>query len=365
MDTNKKLAVIILNWNGKKLLEQFLPSIVSCSPEEKADIIVADNGSTDDSIAFLRQTFPSVGVLPLGKNYGFAEGYDRAIEAVEAEYIVLLNSDVEVTPGWLEAPLALLESDEHIACVQPKLLDWKDKGRFEYAGAAGGFIDRFGYPFCRGRLLGAVEEDRGQYDTEADLLWGSGACLFVRRSIFLKEGGLDAGFFAHQEEVEMCWRLRCRGYRILFTPRSTVYHVGGATLQASNPHKTFLNFRNSLLMIYKNLPEAYLRPALRVRFFLDYVAALKFLLAGQRGDARAVVRARRAFRDLRKTYLPVREENLRKALVPVPPELFKKSLVLSFYLHGRKTFAALRPPYLKGEGRLQRSTGNLQQVGKS
>jgi GT2 family glycosyltransferase len=294
----KKISIVILNWNGRKLLETFLSSVVANTPADLADIIVADNGSADDSIPFLKAHYPSIGIIAFEENCGFAEGYNKALEKIDSEYSVLLNSDVEVTQGWLAAPLRLLETDSRIACVQPKILSWKDRTSFEYAGAAGGFIDRYGYPFCRGRILNVVEKDHGQYDSQTDTLWATGACLFIRTDIYKREGGLDSRFFAHQEEVDMCWRLRSRGYRIVFTPESTVYHVGGATLTKSNPRKTFLNFRNSLLMIYKNLPEADIRHVMRSRRILDYIAATKFLLCGQWGDAKAVYKARRQFHRL-------------------------------------------------------------------
>ncbi|GHU58498.1 glycosyl transferase [Bacteroidia bacterium] len=337
----KKIAVIILNWNGSKLLNMFLPSVVKYSPADLANIYVADNGSTDDSISLLQEKFPFVNVITLDKNYGFAEGYNLAIKQVDAEYIVLLNSDVEVTQGWLDAPLEILERDKAIACVQPKILSWKNQAFFEYAGAAGGFIDRYGYPFCRGRIFDVVEENLGQYDTEIDTMWASGACLFIRTDVYCKEGGLDARFFAHQEEVDLCWRLRCRGYRVVYTPRSVVYHIGGATLQAGHPRKTFLNFRNSLLMIYKNTAQKDLRKVLNFRFWLDYIAAAKFLFSGHWKDARAVYKARREFHKLKRVYLPARKENLAKTVPNPIPELMQKSIIIAFYLKGKKKYFEL------------------------
>ncbi|MDR0748769.1 MAG: glycosyltransferase family 2 protein [Tannerellaceae bacterium] len=337
----KKVAVVILNWNGRKLLECFLPSVMNCSPAEYAEVIVADNGSTDGSVAMLEEKFPQAGIIRLSRNYGFAEGYNRALEQVEAEYTVLLNSDVEVTPGWLDEPLKALDADASLACVQPRIRAYLDRQRFEYAGAAGGYIDRYGYPFCRGRVLHVVEEDRGQYDTPAETLWATGACLFIRTAVYKAEGGLDARFFAHQEEVDMCWRLRCRGYRLMCIPQSVVYHLGGATLAAGNPQKVFLNFRNSLLMVYKNLPEEELKHVFRVRFFLDCLAALKFLLSGHPAAAAAIYNARKEFRLLIPIYKPIREENLRKATLRPVPGLMRKSLIAAFYLKGKKTFSAL------------------------
>ncbi|MDR1203387.1 MAG: glycosyltransferase family 2 protein [Tannerellaceae bacterium] len=339
----KKVSVVILNWNGRQLLEQFLPSVINYSPAEYVEVIVADNGSTDDSISMLEEKFPQVGIIRLFDNYGFAEGYNRALERIDSEYTVLLNSDVEVTPGWLDELVKTMDADVTIACVQPKIRSYHNRQYFEYAGAAGGYIDRYGYPFCRGRVLYVVEEDKGQYDMPAEVLWTTGACLFIRTSVYKSEGGLDARFFAHQEEVEMCWRFRCRGYRLMCVPQSVVYHVGGATLAAENPRKTFLNFRNSLLMVYKNISEEDLKPVLRVRFFLDYLAALKFLLAGHPKNARAVYKARKEFHRLLPIYEPIRKENLRKTTVNPVPELMRKSLIAAFYLKGKKTFKAIVP----------------------
>lgn len=340
--TTKKVAIVILNWNGAKLLEEFLPSVIEHSPADMSEIVVADNGSTDNSIAILREKFPSVRIIPFDRNYGFAEGYNRAIREIDNEYVILLNSDVEVTPGWLDAPISALEADPAIAAAQPKILSWHNKERFEYAGAAGGYIDIYGYPFCRGRVLHVVEKDHGQYDTTADILWATGACLFIRTDIYKEAGGLDAEFFAHQEEVDMCWRLRSRGYRLVCTPQSVVYHVGGATLQAESPRKTFLNFRNNLLMIYKNLPEKDLKRVMRARFFLDYIAAAKFLLSGHVRNAKAVYDARKAFYRMKPEYAARRKENLTKTTLADIPELMRRSLILSFYLKGEKTFTQLK-----------------------
>ena len=292
----------------------------------------------------LQERFPSVRVIVLDRNYGFAEGYNRAIEQVDSDYTVLLNSDVEVTPHWLDAPLDAMDRDTRIAGVQPKILSERNRSFFEYAGASGGWIDRYGYPFCRGRVLGVVEEDQGQYDTTADVFWASGACLFVRTDVYKKEGGLDSRFFAHQEEIDLCWRLRSRGYRLLCTPRSVVYHVGGGTLHVESPHKTFLNFRNNLLMIYKNLPDKSLRRVMCRRFILDYLAATKFVLFGHPKNAWAIVRARNVFRQWKRKYAAIRKENLAKTLVDPIPEMMEQSLLLSFYLKGKKKFSDLMQP---------------------
>lgn len=337
----KKVAIVILNWNGTALMERFLPSVVRYSPEEMAEVVVADNGSTDDSLALLAEKFPSVRVVRFDRNYGFAEGYNRALQQIDTPYAVLLNSDVEVTPGWLEAPLRRLDASPEVAAVQPKLLAERARDQFEYAGAAGGFMDKYGYPFCRGRIFQEIETDRGQYDAEADILWATGACLFVRTEVYRAVGGLDAKFFAHQEEIDMCWRMRARGYRLVCTPESVVYHVGGGTLNAESPRKTFLNFRNNLLMLYKNLPEKELHRVMRLRFWLDYLAALKFLLEGHPANARAVREARREFHRLVPEYRETRIVNQQLAVVKEIPELKSFSLLWQFYVRGKKHYGQL------------------------
>jgi len=336
-----KVSVIILNWNGRVLMEEFLPSVMANTPPLLAEVIVADNGSTDRSIAMLQEKFPSIRVIQFDKNYGFAEGYNKAIAQTDATYTVLLNSDVEVTPNWLDAPVAIMEADKSIAAVQPMIRSQKDKKMFEYAGAAGGFLDIYGYPFCRGRLMSVVEEDLGQYDTQTDILWATGACLFIRTEVYKKEGGLDANFFAHQEEIDMCWRLRSRGYRIVCTPQSVVYHVGGATLKAESPQKTFLNFRNNLLMLYKNLPEKELRRVFRVRFWLDLIAAVKFFITVNPKNAYAVYQARSDFKRRRRVYIEIRKDNLLRTTCVKIPEIRRKSLLFSFYILRKQKFSQL------------------------
>ena len=298
-------AVIILNWNGCDMMRKFLPSVISNTPE--AEIVVADNGSTDDSLKLLSEEFPTVNVLAFSENYGFAEGYNRAIEAVQNEYVVLLNSDVEVTENWLALMLGYMSAHPEVAACQPKLLSYIDRQKFEYAGAAGGYLDKYGYPFCRGRIFGTLESDTGQYDDIADLHWATGACLLVRRDIYIDCGGLDSRFFAHNEEIDLCWRMRLYGYRVVCLPDSVVYHLGGGTLPQGNPRKTFLNFRNNLLMLYKNLPESSLGNVMRWRCLLDYIAALQSLLTGNIADAKAIVRARQEYSRWRKEYQPVRD----------------------------------------------------------
>ena len=341
----KRTAVVILNWNGRAMLEAFLPSVVAGS--EGARVVVADNASTDDSLAFVRREYPNVEIIELAENYGFAEGYNRALAQVDAEFFVLLNSDVEVSAHWLEPLEAYLDAHPDVAAVQPKLLAHSEKDRFEYAGACGGFVDWLGYPFCRGRVMSTLEKDAGQYETAQDVLWASGAALMIRRSDWQNAGGLDGRFFAHCEEIDLCWRLRSRGRRVVCVPSSKVWHVGGGTLAAGHPRKTFLNFRNNLLMLYKNLPERELKRALRLRWWLDRVAALKFLLTDGAAHAKAVMEARREFRKRRAEFQPQREENLRLRTVEHIPEVLPTSLLRLYYLKGKKTYAALAPYFPK------------------
>ena len=332
----KKVAIVILNWNGRSMLERFLPSVTACSGG--AEVVVADNGSTDDSVAFLSQRYPQLRLIQLDRNYGFAEGYNRALAQVEADYYVLLNSDVECTPGWIEPVVAMMERESGVAVAQPKLLMYDQKDTFEYAGGAGGFIDKYGYPFCRGRLFSTLEKDRGQYDDECDIFWATGACMFVRASVWHELGGLDGDFFAHMEEIDFCWRTHLAGYRVRYCPQSTVYHVGGGTLPKSSPFKTELNFRNNLSMLYKNLPDGCRGWVLAMRVWLDRVAALKFLLEGHKGEYQAVRKAHRQYRQ-RKPAL--RAKRARNGHHPVSG-VYQGLLLLEYYLLGRKTFAALK-----------------------
>jgi GT2 family glycosyltransferase len=290
---SRKVAVVILNWNGKSFLEQFLPSVVKHSAD--ARVIVADNNSTDNSISFLKEIYPSIEIIELDKNYGFAGGYNHALKQVDSEYYVLLNSDVEVTENWLNPMFDLLESDPSIAACQPKIKDYNNKSYFEYAGACGGFIDKYGYPFCRGRIFENLEEDNKQYDNVEEIFWASGASLFIRSKDYHNIGGLDEFFFAHMEEIDLCWRLKNSGKRIMVCPSSTVYHVGGGTLNKVKPQKTFLNFRNSLLTLHKNLPNKDRFGVLFIRLVLDGLAGIKFLISGQATHTWAIARAHISF----------------------------------------------------------------------
>ena len=334
-----RIAVVILNFNGAEMLRAFLPSVVDYSPE--AEVIVADNCSTDASAQVMREEFPAVGYIQLEKNYGFADGYNRALAQVEAEYFLLLNSDVEVTQGWLAPMLEYMDSHPDVAACQPKLLSYKNKKEFEYAGACGGFIDKYGYPYCRGRIFDTVEEDKGQYDSVAELFWATGAALMIRAEDYRAAGGLDGTFFAHMEEIDLCWRLRSRGRGIVCIPQSCVYHVGGATLNKSNPRKTYLNFRNNLLMLYKNLPENELSHVMFVRALLDYVAAFKSLLSGDAAGCRAVLQARRDFRRIKYDYSDLRRENLEKCVEADVKERTSFSILWKYYAGGRRLFSEL------------------------
>lgn len=336
-----KVAVVILNWNGCDMLRSFLPSVVRFSEADGAAVYVADNGSTDASVEMLRRDFPSVRLVLLKENHGFADGYNLALQAIEAEYVVLLNSDVEVPEHWLKPLTDYMDAHPEVAACQPKILSWRQREMFEYAGAAGGFLDRYGYPYCRGRIMGVVERDAGQYDDVVPVFWATGAALFVRLHDYRRAGGLDGRFFAHMEEIDLCWRLRARGRQIVCVPQSVVYHVGGATLKKENPRKTFLNFRNNLIMLYKNLPSEELVPVMRVRAFLDYVAAFVFLLKFQFSNASAVIRARREYRLLRSSFAPVRKTNLKETSLHVIPERTKSSILLEYYCRGRKYFSQL------------------------
>ena len=338
---HKEVAVLVLNWNGRTLLQQFLPSWLAHTPDY-ADLIIVDNGSTDDSVSFLQEHYRDVHLLAFEENLGFAGGYNRAIEELDYQTVILLNSDVELTSGWLDQPMQLLNSSPEIAAVQPTLRAQRSPKDFEYAGAAGGYIDHLGYPFCRGRIFDTIEEDRGQYADSVDLFWASGACLIIRRAVYREVGGLDTLFFAHQEEIDLCWRLNARGWRIVSAPQSIVYHVGGASLSADSPRKVFLNFRNNLLMIYKNLPAPTLYRVLFARMILDLVAMLVYLLRLRPGQAASVLKGWRCFLIKRQRYESTRQENLKKTVRPISPDLMKPyTLLFQYYFKGRKRYSDL------------------------
>lgn len=311
----KKCAVIILNWNGLELLRQFLPAASACTVGERADLIVADNGSTDGSVEWVRESHPEVKVLAFSENHGFAGGYNKAIgECRDYPLTLLLNSDVEVTPGWLDPLLDYMDSHPGCGALQPKIRSFRDKEMFEYAGAAGGYLDKNGYPYCRGRLFSVVEKDEGQYDTVAEVAWASGAALLVRTSLYESVGGLDERFFAHMEEIDLCCRIHAAGYSVVCVPSSVVYHVGGASLEQGNPKKTYLNFRNNLLLLHKNLPRAKGRRRLIVRRLYDTLAWAMFMVKGDLANANAILRAHRDFRKMRPLYTDLPQTDTLRAL---------------------------------------------------
>jgi GT2 family glycosyltransferase len=293
-DQYPAVAVVLLNWNGKQFLEKFLPSVCASAYPNLA-VYLADNDSGDDSVDFVRKAYPSVKVILNGVNAGFAAGYNMALEKIRADYYVLLNQDVEVTPGWIAPVIRLMESDQAIAACQPKILSYRQKGHFEYAGASGGFIDRFGFPFCRGRIFDTVEEDRGQYDTPRQVFWATGAALFIRAELYHRAGGLDPYFFAHMEEIDLCWRLQRMGYAVWCCPQSTVYHVGGGSLAQGSPRKMFLNFRNNLIMMHKNMHGWERFAALFIRLMLDGMAACRSIVMGYPSEIKAILKAHFAY----------------------------------------------------------------------
>lgn len=327
----KKIAVVILNWNGVQLLEQFLPSIIQYSPE--ATIYVADNASTDTSVSFVKQNFPTIQIVKNTGNYGFAKGYNEALQHIDAEIYALVNSDIEVTENWLHSILETFENETKTAIIQPKILDFKNKEYFEYAGAAGGFIDKYGYPYCRGRIFETVEKDNGQYNDALEITWASGACFFIRSKVYHELKGFDDDFFAHQEEIDLCWRAKNLDYIIKYNPNSVVYHVGGATLKQGNPKKTFLNFRNSLLMLVKNLPKENLYSVLFLRLLLDGIAGVHFIFQGKFSHCFAILKAHFAFYALfSKTY--------KKRLFFQSKRYYNvKSIVINYYINNGKVFA--------------------------
>ena len=337
----KKVSVVILNWNGVGMLQKFLPGVIKYSQGEGVEVCVADNGSTDESVVWLQTYCPDVRLIVLGKNYGFADGYNMVLQQVEAEYVVLLNSDVEVTPHWLDPLMEYMDAHPEVAACQPKIRSERNKALFEYAGASGGYLDKYGYPFCRGRIFDVVEEDKGQYDAIQPIFWATGAALFIRLKDYREAGGLDGRFFAHMEEIDLCWRLRSRGRGIVCIPQSTVYHVGAATLKKENPRKTFLNFRNNLLMLYKNLPKKELKRVMLIRGVLDGVAALVFLLKGEKEAARAVLQARKEFKRVRPDFEASRAENMEKAVSAVIPERVDYSILWKYHAGRKKVFSSL------------------------
>ena len=331
-----KTAIVILNWNGKKLLEQFLPSVVQFSSEQ-AEVYVADNASTDGSIEFIKENFPTVKIVENSINGGYAKGYNDALQHIKADVYCLVNSDIEVTKNWLTPVLATFKSEENTAIIQPKILDFKDKSKFEYAGAGGGFIDKFGYPFCRGRIFNDLETDHNQFNDTTDIFWASGACFFIRAEAFHQLNGFDEDFFAHQEEIDLCWRAKNNNLTIKYVGTSTVYHVGGATLSTLNPKKTYLNFRNSLLSLLKNLPTSKLFSIIFSRLVLDGLAGIKFLLEGKPNHTFAIIKAHFGFYANFFKFL-----NKRKNAVNSNSYYKVTSIVWQYYALKRKKFNDLK-----------------------
>ena len=339
MSKSPRVAVVILNWNGRNFLESFLPSVVA-STYPGLEIIVADNASTDQSVEFLQSNYPLVSLIQNDKNYGFAEGYNRVIALLDFEYFILLNSDVEVSSNWIEPVIDFMESDINIAVAQPKILSYSKRNNFEYAGAAGGYLDALGYPFCRGRIFDTVEEDLEQYDDSSEIFWASGAAFFIKRKYWLETGGFDPDFFAHMEEIDLCWRLKNLGYKIVFCPKSKVFHVGGGTLNAESPFKTFLNFRNNLVMLQKNLNSVNAFLIIFIRFWLDLLSLIKYLVDGKPQNALAITKAHfYFFAHLFKNIKKAGEINKSKFN---SAGSYKVSIVWEYFIRKKKTFSSLK-----------------------
>lgn len=334
----RSTAVVILNWNGRQHLEQFLPSVVEHTPAS-VRIVVADNGSTDDSVAFLGEHYPSIDIIAMDRNYGFAEGYNRALAEIDEEYAILLNSDVEVSAGWVEPLIATLSNDASVAAVAPKLRSYGYRDRFEYAGAAGGYMDFLGYPFCRGRILSTIEQDHGQYDTPKEVFWASGAAFCCRTDLFRTLGGFDADFFAHMEEIDLCWRMQLAGYRIMVEPRSVVYHLGGGTMPNESPEKLYLNYRNNLAMMFKCAPTPQRLLVAVARPLCDLVSALIYIIKGQMPLARATLRAYRDFMAWHGV-LAEKRRKIRSAARAESRSIYRGSIVIR-YAFGRRLFGDL------------------------
>jgi GT2 family glycosyltransferase len=340
-------AVVILNWNGADHLRTFLGKVVECTGYPGTRIYVADNGSTDDSVKWIEKNQPEVSIIKLDKNYGFAGGYNKVLEQINSDFFVLLNSDIEVTPGWLGPLIEHMKSNPDTAACQPKILSYHNPDKFEYAGAAGGFIDKFGYPFCRGRIFDKTETDSGQYDSDLDIFWASGACMVIRSALWKQSGGFDADFFAHMEEIDLCWRLSRAGHRVRYVHSSVVYHVGGGALSYGSPFKTYLNFRNNLFLLYKNLPQKTFHRTLFLRKILDGISAAMFLLTGKFALTGAVWKAHmdyyRAVPELK-----IKRNNIKKtSITEYSDTILNKSVVFEFYVKGKKTFDKLKMNFNK------------------
>lgn len=336
-----KASIVILNWNGEDFLKKFLPSVVRFSDYSWAEIVVADNGSSDNSKEVVSKEFPSVKYLQLDKNYGFAEGYNRALAKIKSDYFVLLNSDIEVSEGWLKSLVEMMDSDPSIGACQPKIMCLNSRDTFEYAGAGGGFIDKYGYPFCRGRILNIQEKDNGQYNDPGEIFWSTGACIIVRVNIWKELNGFDGDFWAHMEEIDLCWRMKNRGYKIMYDPESVVYHLGGGSLSYGNPLKIYLNFRNNLSLLYKNLPKKKFFPVLFTRMILDGIAALHFLSTGNFKAFRKVFSAHLSFYKNLKSLKNKRKKLLQHIKKDNHPEIYPDSIIWNFYFKKKKKFSEL------------------------
>ncbi|HTL80192.1 MAG TPA: glycosyltransferase family 2 protein [Bacteroidia bacterium] len=339
---SSRTAVVILNWNGISFLQQFLPAVVKFSSAE-SEVIVADNASTDESVAWVRSAFPSVRIIQHRSNGGFAKGYNDALRDLDHDYFVLLNSDVEVTENWLTPLVAMMNSDQKTAACQPKIRSFHQKEKFEYAGAAGGFIDKWGYTFCRGRIFDTCETDNGQYDDDRDIFWATGACLMIRRDAWVQAEGLDEDFFAHMEEVDLCWHLRNAGWKIKYCGRSTVYHVGGGTLSKQNAQKTYLNFRNNLVLLFKNHAPGYFWLKIFLRMTMDGIAGMKFLFSGEFAHTWAVLRAHGSFYARLGSTLRKRRATKKNITKYATSSIYRKTLIMEYYFRGKKKFSDLDP----------------------
>jgi len=334
----KKTAVVILCWNGRRFMEEFLPTLVQFQPAD-ADLVVADNASADDSVTYIKANFPSVKIIQLEKNFGFAAGYNEALKQINSEFIVFINQDVAVTENWLPPLLKMIESDEKIAAAQPRIRAYNQKTHFEYAGAAGGWIDHYGYTFCRGRIFDSLEEDRNQFNTSSEIFWASGACMIVRKKIYDDLGGLDADFFAHMEEIDLCWRMKNGGYKIMYCPDSIVYHLGGGSLPQGHPMKTYLNYRNNLIMLAKNLPADQIRRIVRRREILDGISAVRSVLRGYPKDVSSILRAHRDYRKGKEKWKSRRTGN--EKFFFTLSGVYHGSIVWDFFFRRKKTFAEI------------------------
>ncbi len=332
---SKELAIVVLNWNGIKHLKTYIPSVIAFSGDSR--IILADNASDDESVAYIKTNYPNIEIVQNTENGGFAKGYNDALKKVDATYYCLLNSDVEVTEDWTNSPIEILRSNKNVAICQPKIKSYLNREYFEYAGAAGGFIDQLGYPFCRGRLFNSLEKDNGQYDDEYEIFWASGACMFIKSAVYHELNGFDANYFAHMEEIDLCWRAKNKGYTIKYTGNSTVYHLGGGTLSSISPRKTFLNFRNSLLTLYKNEPKASKHSVIFKRMVLDGVAALKFLLEGKPKHFLSVLKAHNSYYKLKRKY-----KHVSLIAQPYPGNRYSGLIIVEHFLKGKKVFNQLK-----------------------